>query len=100
MEKSFFASLVDNSFAANTFITRRVASVLYVIFMVLIAIGVIVGVLASLSQISNVGLVGILLLLGVVVWGFLSLVLIRLVLESAVALVLVAQNTSKAKSTK
>jgi hypothetical protein len=100
MEKSFFASLIDNSFAANTFITRRVASVLYVILMVLIAIGVVVGVVASLMLVSSDGLEGLVLLLFVVASGFLSLVVTRLVFESAVALVLVAQNTSKSKSTK
>jgi nitric oxide reductase large subunit len=100
MEKKFFASIIDISFDANSFITRRVASVLYVILMVLIAIGVVLGVVASLIELSTGGLYGILLLLGVVVSGFLSLVLTRLVFESAVALVLVAQNTSKAKSTK
>ena len=100
MEKSFFASLLDNSFAANTLITRRVASVLYVILMVLIAIGVLAGVGLSLSQLSYNPLSGLLLLLVVFLSGFVSLVLIRLAFESSVALVMVAQNTSKSKSTK
>jgi hypothetical protein len=68
--------------------------------MVLIAIGVVVGVVASLMQVSSNGLAGVVLLLVVVILGFLSLVVTRLVFESAVALVLVAENTSKAKSLK
>ena len=100
MEKSFFASLFDNSFAADTLITRRVASVLYIILMVLIAIGMLAGVGLSLSQLSYNVLSGLLLLVVVFLSGFVSLVLIRLAFESAVALVMVAQNTSKAKSTK
>jgi hypothetical protein len=68
--------------------------------MVLIAIGVVVGVVASLMLVSSDGLEGLVLLLFVVASGFLSLVVTRLVFESAVALVLVAQNTSKSKSTK
>ena len=91
---------MENSFAANTLITRRVASVLYVILMVLIAIGVLAGVGLSLSQLSYNPLSGLLLLLVVFLSGFVSLVLIRLAFESSVALVMVAQNTSKSKSTK
>jgi hypothetical protein len=68
--------------------------------MVLIAIGVVVGGVASLMQVSSNGLAGLVLLLVVFISGFLSLVLTRLVFESAVALVLVAQNTSKSKSLK
>jgi energy-converting hydrogenase Eha subunit E len=68
--------------------------------MVLIAIGMLAGVGLSLSQLSYNPLSGLLLLLVVFLSGFISLVLIRLAFESSVALVMVAQNTSKAKSTK
>jgi hypothetical protein len=98
MEKSFFAALIDNSF--TTFITRRVATVLYSILMVLIAIFVLIVVVAGLLQLSDNGLLGILTVLSGVLGGFVSLILIRLGFESAVALVLVAENTSKAKSLK
>jgi hypothetical protein len=98
MEKSFFAALIDNSF--TTFITRRVATVLYSILMVLIAIFVLIVVVAGLLQLSDNGLLGILTVLSGVLGGFVSLILIRLGFESAVALVLVAENTSKTKSLK
>jgi hypothetical protein len=98
MEKSFFAALIDNSF--TTFITRRVATVLYSILMVLIAIFVLVVVVAGILSLANDGLIGVLIVLSGVLGGFVSLILIRLGFESAVALVLVAENTSKAKSLK
>jgi membrane associated rhomboid family serine protease len=98
MEKSFFAALIDNSF--TTFITRRVATVLYSILMVLIAILVGVAVVTGLIALSRDGLLGLLIVLSGVLGGFVTLILIRLGFESAVALVLVAENTSKGKASK
>jgi len=98
MEKPFIAALVDNSF--TTFITRRVATVLYSILMVLVAIAVLVIVVTGLFQLSNNALLGILIAVSGFLGGFVSLILIRLGFESAVALVLVAENTAKAKSSK
>jgi hypothetical protein len=98
MEKSFFAALMDNSF--TTFITRRVATVLYSILMVLIYVVALVLVVAGIISFINDGLPGLLLILAGLLGGFISLILIRLGFESAVALVLIAENTSKAKSLK
>jgi hypothetical protein len=98
MEKSFFAALIDSSF--TTFITRRVATVLYLILMVLIAIFALVVLVAGLSLVSSDGLMGLLLAVSGPLGGLVALILIRLGFESAVALVLVAENTSKGKSNK
>ena len=98
MEKSFFAALIDNSF--TTFITRRVATVLYSILMVLIAILVGVAVVTGLIALSRDGLLGLLIVLSGVLGGFVTLILIRLGFESAVALVLVAENSSTGKAYK
>jgi hypothetical protein len=98
MEKPFFAALIDSSF--TTFITRRVATVLYSILMVLIAILVGVAVVTGLIALSRDGLLGLLIVLSGVLGGFVTLILIRLGFESAVALVLVAENTSKGKASK
>jgi hypothetical protein len=98
MEKSFFAALMDNSF--NTFITRRVATVLYTILAVLIYFLVFVAVVAGIISFINNGPIGILVMFAGVLIGFVSLILIRLGFESAVALVLIAENTAKPKSSK
>jgi hypothetical protein len=98
MEKSFFAALMDNSF--STFITRRVATVLYSILVVLIYLVVLVSVVAGIISFINNGPIGLLVILAGVLGGFVALILIRLGFESAVALVLIAENTAKAKSPK
>jgi hypothetical protein len=98
MEKSFFAALIDNSF--TTFITRRVATVLYSILMVLIAILVLLVVVYGLIVMGNQGPLGGILILSGVLGGLVSLILIRLGFESAVALVLIAENTAKTRLSK
>ena len=98
MEKSFFAALMDNSF--TTFITRRVATVLYSILIVLIYLSVLVAVVAVIISFINNWPKGLLLIVAGVLIGFVSLILIRLGFESAVALVLIAENTARAKSSK
>jgi len=99
MEKSFFAALMDNSF--TTFITRRVATVLYSILMVLIYVVVLVAVVAGVITFINDGaVIGLFMILASVLVGFVSLILIRLGFESAVALVLIAENTAKTKLSK
>jgi len=98
MEKSFFAALMDNSF--TTFITRRVATVLYSILIVLIYLSVLVAVVAGIISFINNGPIGLLVIVAGVLIGFVSLILIRLGFESAVALVLIAENTARAKSSK
>ena len=68
--------------------------------MVLIAILVGVAVVTGLIALSRDGLLGLLIVLSGVLGGFVTLILIRLGFESAVALVLVAENTSKCKASK
>jgi hypothetical protein len=51
-------------------------------------------------MITSDGVLGILLVLAGPLGGLLTLILIRLGFESAVALVLVAENTSKGKASK
>ena len=84
MEKPFFAALIDSSF--TTFITRRVATVLYVILMVVIAVFVAIAVVAGLISFVNDGLLGLMVILIGVLGGFVALILVRLGFESAVAL--------------
>ena len=97
MEKSFFGSLFDSSF--NTFITRSVAKVFYIISIILVALGAVLSVIAGLALLFTQGdLVSG--LIGVVVGPILSLlvlILLRLLFESAVALVLIAENTRPKK---
>ena len=98
MQKPFLAALIDSSF--TTFITRRVATVLYLVLMVVIAAFAAITVITGLTMITSDGVIGILLVLAGPLGGLLTLILIRLGFESAVALVLVAENTSKGKASK
>lgn len=92
--KTFFTALTDRSF--NTFITRPVASVLYLISMILIAIGVGVGFIAGFLLLLQGDLVSSLIgFVLVPLASLLILILVRLFFESGVALVLIAENTSK-----
>ena len=97
MEKSFFGSLFDSSF--NTFITRSVAKVFYIISIILVALGAVLSVIAGLALLFTQGDI-VSGLIGVVVGPILSLlvlILLRLIFESAVALVLIAENTRPKK---
>lgn len=92
--KNFFASLTDRSF--TTFITRPVASVLYLISMILIAIGVGLGVIAGFFLLLRGEIVSFLVgIVFVPLAGLLILILTRLFFESGVALVLIAENTKR-----
>ena len=98
MQKPFLAALIDSSF--TTFITRRVATVLYLVLMVVIAAFAAITLITGLVMIQTDGAIASLLILGGPLGGLLALILIRLGFESAVALVLVAENTSKVKASK
>jgi len=100
MEKPFFQALVDSSF--TTFITRRVATVLYVIVMILLGLVTLASVVAGAFMFSDTWTreQGLLLLIFGPLVSLLSLILVRLGFESAVALVLIAESTTKKKSSK
>jgi hypothetical protein len=98
MEKPFFSALFDSSF--TNFIARRVAKVIYIIVMVLTGIGVVLGVLGGLALMSQDLGAGLLVLIVSPLVGLLFLIVVRLAFESTVALVVIAENTSKDKSSK
>ena len=98
MEKPFFSALFDSSF--TTFIARRVTKVIYIIVMVLTGLGVILGILGGLAFMSQDLGSGLLLLIVSPLVGLLFLIVVRLAFESTVALVLIAENTSKNRSLK
>ena len=92
---NFFRSLFDTSF--ESFVTVKIARVVYIIAMVLIALAALAtfGVALLLLGMPYQSGTGILLLLfGPVVW-LVNLIIVRLWLENSVALIKVAENTSK-----
>lgn len=95
MKNSFLASLFDSSF--NTFITRSVAKVFYIITMVILALIAGIGFVGGLLYTSEDLVMGLLFMVLAPVASLISLVLIRLLFESAVALVLIAENTRPGK---
>jgi hypothetical protein len=98
MEKSFFQALFDSSF--TTFITRSVAKVFYITSIGTIGLLVMLGILIGAIVMNEDFVRGWLILLLSPPAGFVALIAIRLGFESAVALVLIAENTGKGKVTK
>lgn len=99
--RGFFGALFDLSF--KTFITRRLASLFYLAGLVAIAIGFIVylvwGLVRGIAFLPvNVG-AGISLILATIVLvplvTFISIVVLRFVIESVVALIAIAENTQQ-----
>jgi hypothetical protein len=102
---SFFKTLFDLKF--ETFITRKIAGIFYAIALGVIALFAVIALLGGLFQaVSAIGSgyssgvstgLGMLLVIIVVVplMTFVSVILTRLVFESSVALVTVAENTKK-----
>jgi len=99
--RGFFAALFDLSF--TTFITRRLASVFYVVGLIAIAIAFIVyfvtGLVNGVSALFfNVG-AGVSLLIAtliiVPIATFLAIVVLRFVIEAVVALIAIAENTER-----
>jgi hypothetical protein len=99
--KGFFAALFDLSF--RTFITRRLASVFYLVGLIAIGIGFIVyfvgGILNAVSVMwfnVGAGISGLVATIIVVpVLTFLSIILLRFVIEAVVALIAIAENTER-----
>jgi hypothetical protein len=99
--RGFLGALFDVSF--RTFITRRLASVFYIVGLMFIAIGFIVyfvwGIVHGIIAIPhNVG-GGVALLVATVILvpivTFIAIVVLRLVIESVVALIAIAENTER-----
>src|SRR6478609_6342509 len=99
--RGFVRALFDISF--RTFITRRLASALYVVGLVAIGIGFLVyfigGIVRSIGLIPyNTGagvslLVATLIIVPIVT--FLAIVVLRFVIEAVVALIAIAENTQQ-----
>ncbi|MDZ8171244.1 DUF4282 domain-containing protein [Microbacterium xanthum] len=99
--KGFFGALFDITF--RTFITRRLATVFYVVGLVVIAIAfvgyLIAGLVTAFGAMRFDIATGILLLLGtlvlVPVLSFLAIIVLRFWIEAVVALIAVAENTER-----
>ncbi|HYJ49091.1 MAG TPA: DUF4282 domain-containing protein [Microbacterium sp.] len=99
--RGFFRALFDLSF--RTFITRRLASVFYLVGLIAIAIGFIVyfvsGLVNGVSALFfNVGagislIIATLILVPIVT--FLAIVILRFLIEAVVALIAIAENTER-----
>jgi hypothetical protein len=92
MDKSFFVKLVNVKF--DEFITRKVASVFYVLWLVGLGVFVAIGVVAGLiAMASGQVLTGLGTIVGAPLLAFVILILVRLAFEASVALVAIAENT-------
>lgn len=91
---SFFRSLIDNSF--ESFVTVKIAKVVYTIFLVVIALFAFLTVASALVTLTqgDAGTGIALLLFGPLFW-LVILVIVRLWLENSIALIKVAENTAK-----
>lgn len=86
MEKNFFQKLINVDF--EDFVTPSVATAVYAITVVLTGFGVVVAVLAGLSNGDASALLYPLA-------GFLIILFVRILLETSVALIKIAENTKK-----
>lgn len=85
----FLAALFDFSF--SQFIIPKIASIVYIIAL---AAGGLWGVFMALSAFQQSFWYGLLLLVGAAIGFFLYAIWIRIILEAAVALIRIAQNTT------
>jgi len=101
VSRGFFRALFDLSF--RTFITRRLASVFYLVGLIAIAIGFIVyfvsGLVSGINALFfNVG-AGISLIIATLILvpiaTFLAIVILRFIIEAVVALIAIAENTER-----
>ncbi|WP_375384855.1 DUF4282 domain-containing protein [uncultured Microbacterium sp.] len=99
--RGFFTALFDLSF--RTFITRRLASVFYLIGLIAIAIGFIVyfvqGIIGGIAALWYNPGAGISLLVATIIIvpivTFLAVVVLRFLIEAVVALIAIAENTER-----
>jgi hypothetical protein len=99
--RGFFSALFDVSF--RTFITRRLASIFYIVGLIAIAIGFLVYFVSGLfngirlltfNVPAGVSLIVATLIL-VPIATFLAIILLRFVIEAVVALIAIAENTER-----
>lgn len=99
--RGFFSALFDLSF--RTFITRRLASVFYLVGLIAIAIGFIVylvnGLVGGVSVLwLNVG-AGITAIIATIIIvplvAFIAIIALRFIIEAVVALIAIAENTER-----
>jgi len=99
--RGFFSALFDLTF--RTFITRRLASVFYLVGLIVIGIGFLVyfvnGIVGGASLLwINVG-AGITAIVATVIIvpliAFISIIALRFVIEAVVALIAIAENTER-----
>lgn len=100
--KSFVRSLLDVKF--ETFVTRKIATVFYIVGLVLILLG---GLIAFFVQIAaginllrfgTAGIIPILIALIVVpIATFVSVLLFRVMIEMTIAIIVIAENTRPTK---
>jgi hypothetical protein len=99
--RGFFSALFDVSF--RTFITRRLASIFYIVGLIAIAIGFLVyfvsglfnGVrLLAFNVPAGVSLIVATLIL-VPIFTFLAIIILRFIIEAVVALIAIAENTER-----
>jgi len=91
--KNFFVTLIDSSF--KNYVTRQVAGVLYLISLIFIGLGVGAAFAAGVLTLTLGYPEGILFMIGGPLIGLLVVILTRLLFESSVALVAIAENTAK-----
>ena len=87
----FFRSLFDLSF--QSFVTARIIGVLYIISIVLIALYSLVFIIAAFSQSAVLGAITLLILAPL--FFFLAVIYVRVLLELAIVLFRIAENTSE-----
>jgi hypothetical protein len=90
-QKSFFHALFDLKF--TEWVTLRVAGVLYVILIVVIALFTLIGIVSVLFGGPSPAIIFV-SILGFGLLGFLLILLTRLAFEASIATIAVAQNTA------
>ena len=95
--KGFIATLYSANF--HTFISRKIAGGLYLGLVWLVTIAGGLALLSGLSRFfagySSAVIEGLLMLVGAPIATFISVVVLRLVFESSIALIVIAENTTK-----
>ena len=92
----FFKKLFDTK--VENFVTRDVARVLYILMLVLLAVGLLIAEVFGLLLLASdefLELEGILLMVVSPLVAVVSLIIIRVGFESSIALVSIAENTKK-----
>ena len=90
---SFFRTLLDSSF--DSFVTVKIAKVVYIIAMVLIALSLLITLASGFVAIADGDGTGVAIFIFGPLFWLLILVIVRLWLENAIALIKVAENTAK-----